>query len=662
VSRLSPSLRWAIVGIAALFLLVAGGFGIARALGQEEILGDVRVEGVQLGGLTREEAIDALDVLEERIGSTPHRFVVAGTDTSLRPAEVGFRLDTDRIVDEAFTVGREGGVSDQFRWWLGAFFSKTEIPIDGTIDDDATAAVLDEWDISVVGDPPTPGGIEIDGTTPIPVYPVPGRQVDRDEAPTLILETVLGVRDQPTAVPVVDAASRVTRSEVDRAVNQAELWLSAPIRLRAAEAEVEFVFTPAQLADALRNEVVDGTRIELFFDVEVIDRILVAAREGLEQPPVDARFEVGEYDVEIVPGRPGTLIDPEETAQELARVASSTVRLGTLPFAEGVDPEVTTEDLEALGITHLVSQFTTYHSCCQNRVTNIHLFADTVTGAIVMPGETFSLNEHVGRRTTEKGYLEDGTIVQGELVETVGGGVSQFATTFYNAVFWGGYEDITHRPHSFYFSRYPEGIEATISWPVPELEFRNEDEQAVMIVTEYTDTSITVKFYGDNDGRIIVGEQSGGRTSIEVVEEGGPDSKVVSADVSGRFSFTEPEVEYRPNPELARGEQDEVQSPGQGWTVNVTRTITENGTETVEEWTVRYRARRQIIEMHPCDLAELEGVDVPGFQPPDDCPDPTTTTTSSSTTTTVPSSTTTTVPSSTTTTTAEGSTTTTTAP
>lgn len=646
MSHLSPSLRWAIVAIAALFLLLAGGFGIARALGQEEILGDVRVEGFQLGGLTREEAVEALGVLEERIASTPHRFVVAGAEATLRPDQVGFRIARERIVEEAMAVGREGGISDQFRWWLGTLFSDVDLQIDGSIDEDATLALLRSWDVSVVGDPPTPGGIEIDGTGPVPVYPVPGRQIDREAAPRMILETVLGVRDQPTALPVVNATSRVTRSEVDRAVNEARLWLSAPITLQAPQADVELAFSVADLAAALRSELVDDMRIALSFDVDEIDRILTANRGDLEQPPVDARLEVEELEVRVVPGRPGTLIDPDETAAELARIAPSTLRTGTLPFAEGVEPEIRTEDLEALGITHLVSQFTTYHACCQNRVSNIHLFADTVTGAIVLPGETFGLNAHVGERTVEKGYLLDGTIVQGELVETVGGGVSQFATTFYNAVFWGGYEDVTHRPHSFYFSRYPEGIEGTISWPLPELEFRNDDDQAVLIVTEYTDTSITVKFYGDNDGRTVVGDQSRGLTHLDVIDEGGPNARIVTADVSGRFAFSEPEsIEYRPNPDIPIGEQDEIQSPGEGWTVVVTRTIEENGAERVEEWTVRYRPRRQIIELHPCDLAQVEGED---FEAPEDCPDPTTTTT--------------TIPGDTSTTTGDGSTTTTTVP
>ena len=123
---------------------------------------------------------------------------------------------------------------------------------------------------------------------------------------------------------------------------------------------------------------------------------------------------------------------------------------------EGVQPQVTTEDIENLGIRHLVSSYTTYHPCCAARVTNIQLFADKVNDALVPPGEEFSLNGHVGRRTVADGFVEAGTLVKGELVDTIGGGVSQFATTFYNAVFWGGYKDITHKTHSFYFPRYPE--------------------------------------------------------------------------------------------------------------------------------------------------------------------------------------------------------------
>ncbi|HSJ27409.1 MAG TPA: VanW family protein, partial [Acidimicrobiia bacterium] len=297
--------------------------------------------------------------------------------------------------------------------------------------------------------------------------------------------------------------------------------------------------------------------------------------------------------------------------------ASSVRRQGTLPFVEGAEPNIRTADLEQLGIRHLVSEFTTYHPCCQNRVTNIQLMADIIDGAIVMPGGTFAVNEYVGERTEERGFLEDGTIIRGELVPTVGGGVSQFATTMYNAIFWGGYQDVTHRPHTFYFSRYPEGIEATISWQQPELAFRNDTDSAVWIRTAHTDTSITVKFYGSNDGRVIVGDHDNGTTEIRVIREGGPDARRVRAEVSERSNFTEPTIEYRANPELEVEQTRRVQSPSQGWTVTVKRFIERAGTTHEEQWTVRYLARREILEVHPC-MVPGAGVE---------CPEPTTTTT-----------------------------------
>ena len=90
---------------------------------------------------------------------------------------------------------------------------------------------------------------------------------------------------------------------------------------------------------------------------------------------------------------------------------------------------------------------------------------------------------------------------EGEFFDDYGGGVSQLATTTYNAGFFGGYEDITHQPHTIYISRYPEGREATVNYGAIDLQFRNDTSHGVLIRTYYGDTSITVTLYGDNDGR-----------------------------------------------------------------------------------------------------------------------------------------------------------------
>ena len=263
------------------------------------------------------------------------------------------------------------------------------------------------------------------------------------------------------------------------------------------------------------------------------------------------------------------------------------------------------QDVDGQSLLHLVSQYTTYHPCCADRVTNIQLFADKVDGVIVRPGENFSLNRHVGERTVEKGFLQAGTLINGELVHTVGGGVSQFATTFYNAVFWGGYQDIAHKPHSRYFSRYPEGIEATLDWPGLDVIFRNTSSRNVLIRTEYTSTSLTVTFFGDNDGRVVIGEWKDRKGHMEVIADGGDQARVVTADVSRRINrTTPPKPLYRPNSQLRTDQTKYLQPAIDGWTVRISRTINQGGKQTVQLWGVQYSPLRAIIEVHPCVLVQ----------------------------------------------------------
>ena len=163
-------------------------------------------------------------------------------------------------------------------------------------------------------------------------------------------------------------------------------------------------------------------------------------------------------------------------------------------------------------------------SCCQPRVQNIHRIADLLDQRIVRPDETFSINAIVGERTVKNGFVAAPSIEDGEMVDTVGGGISQFATTFFNAVFYGGYDIIERAPHTYWFSRYPMGHEATLSYPKPDIIFKNDSKAGILIDTSYTDTSITVKLYGDNGGRRV------------------------RAQVSPRFAVVEPTVELVPDP------------------------------------------------------------------------------------------------------------------
>ena len=150
---------------------------------------------------------------------------------------------------------------------------------------------------------------------------------------------------------------------------------------------------------------------------------------------------------------------------------------------------------ESLGITDVVGEFTTNFKAGQDRVINIARISELTRGAIIEPGQRFSVNEFVGPRTMHKGFVPAGMILNGVFVDSVGGGVSQYATTLFNAVFFAGLDFISYQSHTIYLSRYPYGREATVSHPAPDLVFENTTPYGVMLWPTTTDTSITVKLY-----------------------------------------------------------------------------------------------------------------------------------------------------------------------
>ena len=147
------------------------------------------------------------------------------------------------------------------------------------------------------------------------------------------------------------------------------------------------------------------------------------------------------------------------------------------------------------GIVELTGRFTTNYTPDQDRVSNIHRVAELIQGAVVYPGETFSVNGYLGERTEEKGFVDAGVIYDGVYTSDVGGGISQFITTLFTATFNAGMEFPEYQAHSIDIRRYREGVDATISWPKPDFKFRNPNPYAVLLWPTVTDDSVTVSVY-----------------------------------------------------------------------------------------------------------------------------------------------------------------------
>jgi vancomycin resistance protein YoaR len=220
-----------------------------------------------------------------------------------------------------------------------------------------------------------------------------------------------------------------------------------------------------------------------------------AAAAGIEAKARDAKITFTGSKPTVVPSATGATLDEKSVNAAFVPALTSADRTATVT-TKVVQPKLTTAQAEKVKPREVISTFTTYFPYNPPRTENISIAARTINGTYVAPGQTFSLNAALGQRTGAKGYNEAPVIVNGRLTKDYGGGISQLSTTLFNAVFFSGARIEEHHPHSFYISRYPEGREATISWPDVDNRFTNDTGYGILIQASVTDSSVTVTFHG----------------------------------------------------------------------------------------------------------------------------------------------------------------------
>lgn len=564
--------RIALAGVVVVLLGAALALGALRLVRSGALPG-VHVGSAQVGGLGDAELVAALErYAERRAGEeVSTRLEDHPADHRVRSTagEMGFQLDTSATVEAVLRRGRQTNPVAALADHVRAFVTTIPVAPVQRMDD----PVLETWleqTADALTQAPIEGTLEFDGASFTRVDPQPGAEVRRDELRARARAAAL-TEGSVSITAQADALNpETTREDVDALVPPAQRALSAPVRLSRNETTI--TFTPAQIGDTL---VVAREGSELRLDVDadaVADAVAPETIEAVEQPAVDAGFVVAGASVDITPSREGFRFDDEAAAQQLLELATGEGPREATLDGEVLEPERTTAEAEQLGIVEPVSSFTTNFQPGQSRVTNIQRIADLVDGVVLAPGETFSVNGHVGPRTREKGFVGGGAIFDGEFVEQVGGGVSQFATTLYNAAYFGGYAIPDFKAHSYYISRYPVGREATLNYPDVDLKVRNNSPHGALLSTSHTDSSVTVSFYGT--------------TWVEVESITGE-----------RENVTAPETRVRETDELPPGEERVAQSGRDGFDITVTRVLRfPDGRVERQEVFTRYVPEPRIVE------------------------------------------------------------------
>ncbi|MGW2125305.1 VanW family protein [Streptomyces sp. NPDC001758] len=551
------------VGVGGLYLtglLLTGG----------EIEAGTTVRGVDIGGLSREEA--ALRLERRLPGTGPAKLAVRVGDRegTVDTRQAGLTHDIEATVDRASSTG-----ADPVSVIGGLFRSGGDIEPVVRADGDKTRAALVKLS-KTLDQKVRDGAVSFTDGRVEQITPRTGYALDVDAAVETLRTTFRsGAVDPVTALPAREDEPKVTAEEVRRAVREfARPAMSAPVTLSAAGER--FTLTPAVLGKYLTLRPDGAGRLTPKLDSAGL-RTAPAVAGTLDKLPTTPRNAQLRADGDKVAVATEARAAVKVTDKALGKAVlpllteSGAARTGEVETRR-TQPEITRENASRLGLTEKMSSFTVEFEPAAYRTTNVGRAVDLINGSVVMPDETWSFNRTVGERTRANGFVDGVMIFDDKYTKAPGGGVSAVATTVFNAMFFAGVKPVEYGAHSFYIERYPEGREATVAWGSLDLRFTNDSGKAMYIQAESTDTSVTITFLGTKKYDEITSAK-GPRTNLQ-----------------------------QPAEKVSTDEQCVPQTPLEGFDVTVERVFRDGGREVRREpFRTRYTPRDEVT----CEEAPL---------------------------------------------------------
>ena len=489
----------ALIGLAAaplvVIALLAMAWGVDAAVNKDQVARNVDLAGISVGGTSKSELRSQVKDVAAKFPDTPVEISTADLTLSTTAGALGLSVDQDRTVDSVWDVGRTDPLPTRPVRWLGSVFAPRDADVSLNVDAGVLTAELARLEGDQRKAPVEPTLTADDSGVKL----VPG--IDGVELTTnavvKALPLTLDRLDQPLKVDVKRTVvePKLSDESVQALADQANKVTAGKVKLTSGSQTIEVDgkdFRPDFTVAVAGTPEVPTARLTM--DAQKVAALLAENAPAGSGNPTNVRFDirggvpvpVGGEDAQVCcgPEAPDKIVEALLAGQTEIALPTRTVTA-----AEGIAWANT------LGVKQVIGQFTTNHPAGQPRVQNIHTISDATRGVLIAPGDTFSINGFVGRRTADKGYVMAPVIENGEHSEDIGGGISQYATTLFNAAFFGGLDIPAYKAHSEYISRYPFGREATVAYPSVDLKVHNETPYGVVIWPTYTASSVTIQLW-----------------------------------------------------------------------------------------------------------------------------------------------------------------------
>ena len=494
---------------AAALLLAWGGIAWWTT---QHIASGTTISGVDVSGLSPKKA-------HERIGkgvgdqlAQPVTLTVGQGSSELVPAKSGISVDTDASVKKltGFTLNPL-----TLAQRLGGQHTDAVIRVDSTA---LRGALEDRVDTMANG--AVSATVTLDGTKPVTTPASNGVGLDVDASLKQLSTWPLGQKTiamaEGTAVPAItdEEATKFVDGTLTPLLSSGLTVDGQGAGAPGKSAGAAAAFSPEDTAGMLKISSEGGT-LSATFDSTALHDAVVARIGQVETPAQNATWKIDGSATGAPKARPQYVASAQGKVIDTAALSASLLKAGTsatdvagrtvaLPMVVA-EPTVTTPQNE-WGISEMVGEYATpYNSGDAPRTQNLTRGAELVNGTVVKPGEVFSLEKVLGEVDYEHGFADAGVISNGQHVDSLGGGLSQVATTVFNAGFEAGMDDTEHHAHQYYFDRYPAGREATLWTGKLDVKFTNSTSNSVLVQawldgeqihvrmwsTKYYDVSIT---------------------------------------------------------------------------------------------------------------------------------------------------------------------------
>jgi vancomycin resistance protein YoaR len=496
-----------------LILVIATPIFAYQYLYRDKVYLGVSIDGISLGGLTKEQAREKLNQQIENLKIRGLNFyykdtklnvdftVISPTDPDLAFSILSF--DSDNLINNAFNYGRSSGSVTNLGKQIMAILKNQQLPLIATINEDELTKILTER-FSSFNKPGDNARLKFLSNGDLAID---------QESFGLTIDYAQAIKElkQKINLNFIDDISLKTKL-YEPVVNKAEAEsliplvkeLIAPEKIILKNNDKKWIIPRDEYKKWIVFDKKDGQVIAKF-DPTILNEKLTSISQSINVAPLDAKFVIADNKVtEFTPSQTGLELDIAHSSDKIYQDFVNDKKSEIDLIVKEAVPNVKTSDANTYGIKELIgtgiSDFAGSHV---NRIKNIKNAVRHLNGILIPPGE-FSIVDAIGPVDASTGYFPEFVIKGDRTIPEYGGGLCQIGTTMFRAALYSGLPITERRPHTYIVSYYkPLGMDATIYGPHPDLRFINDTGNNILLQIKIDGTKLAFEFWGTSDGRKI---------------------------------------------------------------------------------------------------------------------------------------------------------------